>query len=84
MAKMVLEQGELVVGHSAHLGQIHSCRRHFSLDVFLSGRIAFHTLGMGASWVCLLPCWTKSLATVGAGNLLHVFHGNPCSGFQDS
>ena len=37
MAKMVLEQGELVVGQSAPLGQTHSCRRHFSLDVFLNG-----------------------------------------------
>ena len=37
MAKVALEQGELVVGHSAHLGGTHSCMRHFSLDVFLNG-----------------------------------------------
>ena len=31
------EGGAGTVGHSAHLGGTHSCRRHFSLDVFLNG-----------------------------------------------
>ena len=84
MAKVVLVQGELVVGHSDHLEKTHSCKKHFSSDVFLNGRTAFHTLGMEASWFCVLPCWSMSPATEGAGKLLHVFQGNPCSGSQDS
>ena len=83
-AKLVLVQSELVVGHLAHLGETYSCKRHFSSEVFLNRWTAFHTLGMEASWFCLLPCWSMSLATVGVGNLLHVFQGNPCSGSQDS